>query len=283
MFESIVTHPGSAHKDEFLACCVLLTQASVVIDRREPTEADLTNSAIAVVDIGEEHLATLNNFDHHQFPHDHVPTCALSLVLQHLGLYEDARKFCSWLETTEWIDCRGPMQTAQWLGIERNPLAKLNSPIEMSVLRRFASQDEHKPGEPVWEFMHMIGQDIIEYITGMRQRLDYIAKHAEIWQIEDFKVLFMPRIDPVPEEPSTGIGHYIEQQELKDEIIATIYPDRRGHGYGLSRFNDNLHLDFTKLKDERDVHFTHTRGFVAKTSATDTKRLRSMLKQAYQG
>ena len=89
-FTTILTHPGSAHKDEFLACCVLLATAPGPILRREPTEADLADPATAVVDVGHRHEPALNNFDHHQLPADAAPTCALSLVLQHLGLYADA-------------------------------------------------------------------------------------------------------------------------------------------------------------------------------------------------
>ena len=144
MITSILTHPGGAHKDEFLACAVLLTQAPVAIQRREPTEADLADTSIAVLDVGGEHAPERSNFDHHQFPRDMVPTCALSLVLQHLGLYQDAREFCSWLEVAEWFDCRGPNDTAEWLGMDRETIGKLNSPLDITILRRFASQTEHE-------------------------------------------------------------------------------------------------------------------------------------------
>ena len=60
-----------------------------------------------------------------------------------------------------------------------------------------------------------------------------------------------------------------------------VYPDRRGNGYGLSRHNDNLSIDFTRIADSEDVHFAHARGFVAKTSATDPARLRELLALAY--
>ena len=40
-FTRILTHPGGAHKDEFLACCLLLAQNNVSVFRREPTEDDL--------------------------------------------------------------------------------------------------------------------------------------------------------------------------------------------------------------------------------------------------
>jgi hypothetical protein len=277
MLTSIVTHPGGAHKDDLLACCVLLAEYPVRIERRDPRPEDLSSDQVAVVDIGGEHDPTRFNFDHHQFPREQTPTCALSLVLQKLGLYEDAKNFCDWLETSEWLDCRGPVNTAEWLGADRSVLAKLNSPIDVTLMRRFAAQTGHEPGEPIWSMMRMIGEDLIEYITGLRERLDYITAHAQIWRLEGFSALYMPRTDPLPEEPSAGLGRYIEQQGLEDEVLAMVYPDRRGEGYGMRRYNDDPRLDFTRVEDESDVHFAHKQGFIAKTSATDPKRLKALL------
>jgi hypothetical protein len=276
----IITHPGGAHKDDFLACCVLLANHPVRVERRNPTEEDLRSLEIAVVDIGHQHEPAQFNFDHHQFPRDQTPSCALSLVLQHLSLYEDAKKFCDWLETSEWLDCRGPVNTATWLGTGRDILAKLNSPIDVTLLRRFAAQGVHQPGEPIWEIMRMIGQDLVDYITGLRARLNEIAAQAEVWQLDGFSALFMPRTDPLPEEPSAGLGRYIEEAGLHNEVLAIIYPDRRGDGYGMRRYNDDPRLDFTRIDTEPDVHFTHQQGFIAKTSATELVRLRTLLSQS---
>ena len=281
MITSIVTHPGGAHKDDFLACAVLLTQAPVAIERRDPLETDLSDPAVAVIDIGHEHSDTLRNFDHHQLPRDHVPTCALSLVLQHLGIYEDAREFCSWLEVAEWFDCRGPVDTAKWLEMDRETLGKLNSPLDITILRRFASQTEHKPGEPIWEIMRMIGQDLVDYVTNLRERLDFVAQHAEVWEFDDFKALFMPRTDPMPDEASFGLGYHVSHLGLQEEILALVYPDSRGTGYGMRRFNDDTRMEFTQLDGEEDVHFTHARGFIAKTSSADVDRLKQLVSSAY--
>jgi len=60
-------------------------------------------------------------------------------------------------------------------------------------------------------------------------------------------------------------------------VVGLIYPDRRGAGYGLSRFRDNARLDFTKIAGNETVHFAHARGFVAKTSATDAGLLKDLL------
>ena len=284
-FTTILTHPGGAHKDEFLACCVLLAVHPAPILRREPSPADLADAAMAVVDVGLSHDPALNNFDHHQLPRDYVPTCALSLVLRHLGLYEDTRAFCEWLEPAEWFDCRGPMDTARWLGIDRDIVGKLNSPIDGTLLRRFAQATRLAPGDPLWEIMRMIGEDLLGYVRSVRERLDFIGTHAEIWTLETVSgapsVLFLPRTEPLPGDPSAGVERYVESQGLGNRVLALISPDRRSGGYGLTRHRDSQRLDFTRIAEEADVHFAHARGFVAKTSATDPQRLRELVGLAF--
>jgi len=281
----ILTHPGGSHKDEFLACCLLAAQHGVPIVRREPEQADLDNLEVCVVDVGGEHDPARRNFDHHQFPREHEPICALSLVLQDLGLYEDARMFCDWLEPAEWFDTRGPGGTAKWLGVERDVIFKLNSPIDMTMLRRFAQAERLESGETLYELMRWIGQDLINYLKSLRARLEFIGQHGEIWELEKdgekFKMLFMPRTDPMPDEPSSGLPRYLDSLGLSKDVAGMVYPDRRGSGYGMSRHNDHPKLEFTRIDECEDVHFAHARGFVAKTSATEIARLKELVGQAW--
>ena len=281
MIKTIITHPGGAHKDDFLACSVLLSNHSVSIFRRDPTEQELEDPEVAVVDIGHQHAPDLNNFDHHQLPRDHEPTCALSLVLQKFEIYEDTKEFCSWLETTEWFDCRGPHDTAEWLGVDREAMAKLNSPLDVTMFQAFAKQKEHHPGEPVWEVMKMMGTDLVQYVTGLRGRINQVAKIEEFWDLgqgEDmFKVAFVPRTEPEVEEASGGLAWRIKELGLEEEVVAMVYPDSRGGGYGMRRYDDNLALDFSQLSEQPDVHFTHNRGFIAKTSTTEVSRLKELV------
>ncbi len=283
-FTTILTHPGSAHKDEFIACCLLLATTPAPVLRREPTEADLADPAVVVVDVGHRHEPALNNFDHHQLPRDHPPTCSISLILANLGLYADAREFCDWLETAEWFDCRGPNDTARWLGVDRELVNKLHSPIDGALLRAFSKRSSLPPGDALWEIMRAVGEDILGYLRDLRARLHFIDRNAERWTLDagsdGHEILFLPRTDPLPEDPSAGVDRYVARQGLVDRIIGTVTPDRRGGGYGLSRFRDHPRLDFTRIKAEPDVHFAHAGGFVAKTSATDTQRLRALLQRA---
>jgi hypothetical protein len=280
-FETILTHPGGAHADEFLACSVLLAVHPAPVVRREPTDDDLARPEVCVVDVGHRHEPERHNFDHHQLPKDHPPTCALSLVLQHLGIYADARQFCDWLETTEWFDTRGPIATAQWLGTTPETLAKLNSPVHTALLRQFALAARLEPGDPLWEMMRTIGTDLVDYVAKLRARLDWLESRAEFWTLElggrPAQVLFVPRTEPLLEEPGLGLDRFIRGRGRHDEVVAVVSPDRRSLGYGLERYRDNPRVDFTRLAGRPGVHFAHARGFVAKTTVTDIAELRAML------
>lgn len=260
----------------------------VPVVRREPTEADLADESGYVIDVGGQHAPAQRNFDHHQFPREFPPVCALSLVLQHLGLYEEAKRCCDWLETAEWFDARGPRATAEWLGVEREALGRLNSPLDVTLLRRFAACEQLEPGEPLYEVLAMVGEDLLGYVEGMRDRVAALREQAEFWSIapeegDPFEVLFVPRSEPLPEEPGAGVGRFVEQAGKLEAVAGTVYADRRGAGYALSRFNDDERLEFTRIAQEPDVHFAHARGFVAKTSATDPGRLRDLLAQSWRG
>ena len=89
--------------------------------------------------------------------------------------------------------------------------------------------------------------------------------------------MFVPRADPPIEDSSGALAWRVKELELEEEVVATVYPDSRGEGYGMRRFNDSPVLDFSLLADEPEVHFTHARGFIAKTSCTEIERLKGLL------
>lgn len=281
MVHTILTHPGGAHKDELLAVCVLAAKYGAPVLRREPTAAQLDDPQVAVVDVGGVHDPARMNFDHHHFPREHPPTCALSLVLDHLGLYEDALRACDWLETAEWFDSRGPTKTAAWLGVPRRAVSQLNSPIDLTLLRRFAARGEIGPDDPLYAFMRFVGEDLLEHLRLARARLDFVAAHVQRWSVPTgqgtVEVLFLPRTEPLPDEPSAALAGYIRAEGLEQEIAAIVYPDRRGEGYGIGRYEDHPQLDFARVGDEADVHFAHSSGFMCKTSARDPARLRELI------
>ncbi|MEM6991290.1 MAG: MYG1 family protein [Myxococcota bacterium] len=285
MFDTIVTHPGGAHKDDLLAVCVLIAKHPAIVVRRDPTPEELDDPTVAIVDVGGSHDPARGNFDHHHFAREHAPTCALSLVLEHFGLYDDALRFCDWLEPAEWFDSRGPTKTARWLGVPRQAISQLNSPIDMTLLRRFAQATELRPDETLYEFMRMVGQDLLDYLDTVRTRIDFVDTHAKRWSIphgdDVIEVVFLPRTTPEADEPSIAVKNYIRAHELQEVVAAIAYPDRRGEGYGLGRYEDHPRLDFSRVGDEADVHFAHKSGFMCKTTATAPERLRELIAAAW--
>jgi hypothetical protein len=285
VIHTILTHPGGAHKDDFLAACVLAAEHSAPIVRREPTDADLDDPGVAVVDVGGRHEPARANFDHHHFDRAHPPTCALSLVLDHLGLYAEAKALCDWLEPAEHFDSRGPKKTAEWLGVPRRAIAQLHSPIDVTFLRRFAATTTLAPGETLYEAMRFVGEDLLDYLRTARTRLAEVRSHVARWTLamdtEDVQVVFLPRESGVLDEPSSALASYVRAEGIGDVVVALVYPDRRGEGYGISRYEDHPALDFTRVAAEPDVHFAHTSGFVCKTSATDEARLRELVTRAW--
>ena len=281
MIKKIVTHPGGAHKDDFLATCVLISKYGARVERRNPLPSELTDPSVALVDIGGSDDAQLSNFDHHQYPREHAPTCALSLVLRHFGLYEDALSVCDWLETAEWFDSRGPHQTANWLGVTREAVARLNSPIDISLLRRFAGQTELASPQPLYEVMRYIGDDLREHIEGSRRRFEQIKNQVIVWSLslseQPNHALFLERGENLPDEPSALLGRYARSLSPGSSVLALVYPDRRGDGYGITRFEDHPRLDFSRVGQEKDVHFAHTSGFMCKTTALAPERLRELI------
>jgi len=285
MVHTILTHPGGAHKDDLLAVCVLVAIHGAPVVRREPTKSELQDDGVVVVDIGGVHDPELSNFDHHHFPREHPPKCSLSLVLDHHGLYEDARHFCDWLEPAEWFDSRGPKKTAQWLGVPRRVISQLNSPVDITLLRRFSKKTELEKGDLLYEIMRFVGDDLLEFLRMGRKRIDFVARHAQRWSIahqgEVIETIFLPRTDPAADEPSIAVGNYIRDAGLQDLVAAIVYPDRRGAGYGIGRYEDHPKLDFSRVQDQPDVHFAHKSGFMCKTTATSPTRLKSLIMTAW--
>ena len=280
----VVTHPGGAHKDDVLACCVLIAQQSCPIERRDPTPDDLGDPSVAVVDVGGQHDVALNNFDHHHFPRERAPICALSLVLDAAGVYEDARRFCDWLEAAEWFDSRGPKKTAEWLSVPRRAISQLHSPVDGTLLRGFSSRAEHRPGEVIYDYMQLVGRDLLDYLADVRAGIERVRAVAERWQVEAhgevIEAVFVPRGVAELEDPSGSAARYVRAEGLEDVVGAMVYPDRRGDGYGIQRYEDDPRLDFTRVEDEPDVRFAHASGFVCKTEATAQGRLKQLIEGA---
>lgn len=269
---TIVTHPGGAHRDEFMAVAFLLALApGASVYRRDPGAADMADQTTAVVDVGGKHDPAFLLFDHHHLPRDHAPTCALTLVLDRMGLLPEARKAFLWFEYSEMMDSKGPLATAKWMGTNIDWLMTTMSPVETFMLRRFEQykgDNALHPGDPFHALMVELGNEKIGYAVKLGDRLDLLNKKAEVQYVSaGNEVLSVIDASFVGRDADPVLGLELWVKENFPHTAVTITQDDRGTGFSLFRRNDHPRIDFSKLEGKPGVVFAHKNGFVAKIAA----------------
>ena len=169
----------------------------------------------------------------------------------------------------------------------RRAISQLNSPIDMTLLRRFAQTTRLEPTDPLYAFMKMVGDDLLEYLRVARERLDFIDQRVERWTIpcgdDVIEALFLPRTErrrgraelharqlhPRPEA---------RQRDRRDRVSGS--PRRAASASAATRIIPAL--DFSRVEAQPDVHFAHKSGFMCKTSASDPARLKELITLAWQ-
>lgn len=264
--KTIVTHPGAAHRDEFMACCILIARIPVsAIFRRDATQEDLDCESTIVLDQGGQLDYGRWNLDHHQFPSDAPPACSITLAMSAAGVdFHVARDAWLWLAFSEWLDSKGPFRTAKHFGIEPDVLQQTVSPVETSVLRWFGSHIVITPGDPLWDLMAMIGGEKLDYLDRIGQRLKRLDECVVIHERNGLEIVNASAIDR-KDDPVLGLEMYVRREH--PDAVVTITQDDRGGGLSLFRRNDDPRINFAKLQGKPGVTFAHNGGFVAKIEA----------------
>lgn len=254
----IVVHPGSAHRDDFMAVSVLLaTLEEAVVYRRDPTAEDLVDPNTYVVDVGMEYDPQLGNFDHHQ---DSSLPCAFHLVMQHLGYHEDAQLVYGWYPLMSMMDVKGPHKTAEYFGVDASVLLASASPIDGYILSRFSRIESLGSDDLIYKFMREMGRDLLALIDEKKERLARLKQEARIVRVNHLKAV-VSRID---DNPKLAMELYL--RFLGDTGIGLcITPSVRGSGWELMRLKDHKDVDFRVIDGDPAVRFVHANGYVAST------------------
>lgn len=256
----IVTHPGSAHKDDFMSVSILLaTLGAAEVHRREATEEDLNDPDTYVVDVGMHLEPERHNFDHHQ---DRNLPCAFHLVMQYLGYHEAAMMVFGWYVHMSMMDVGGPYKTAKHLGVETSVLFAASSPIDGYILSHFSRQKKMTEKDFFYRFMKDFGLDMIRMIELKMNRLERLKSEAQVVPVGDYKAIF----SPIEENPKLSMELYLHLLDDND-IVMSITPSNRGKGWELLRLEDNYFVDFRTVAKEPEIRFVHVNGFIAKTTA----------------
>lgn len=286
--KKIVTHPGTAHGDDFLACCILAAKFGVSIERREPIQSDLDDLETLVLDVGGQYDHADLNFDHH---HDLSIPCSAVLVLQWLGLHEKFQRTYHWYDNVDFRDRNGAQKLGEKYNLSAEQMAELGSPVHTALLAMFEKNSYLEPyrhagaedggsgsmvnvfsGDPLYEIMRGIGQELIAYAENYSAAWDRLEK-CECRIIETLNPAIRPEMIPVPYEiminPSDDITATADfMRERKIAIMCS--HDNRGAGWAILRSNDFPEINLASLASDPRIQFAHKGGFIAKTKVRIT-------------
>lgn len=262
---AIVTHGGNAHRDDFIAVCLVLG-AKLLENPKAPLppvfrETDLPTevpSGEMRIDVGE------GDFDHHQLTPDRAnPVCAITRVLEYVGEVEKAREAFPWLRTTEVLDCFGPKAQAEELETTMEVTEALRSPVEGTLLHMFALQ-KGEVDEILTDIMAAIGVGLWEVI---QKEYDKEVTFRNLWESTSRHIVHGDAVrvaTGVTPEEAALVQEWEEKTgwPLSQVIVSR---DNRGEGYALYRVDDAPGWDFTRIKDREEIAFAHKNGFIAKT------------------
>lgn len=284
---TIVVHPGKSHMDDFLSCCLLLAKYPSIgkIDRREPTEDDLNDQTVLVIDVGGQCVPVLRNYDHHQFDRDHEPCCALTLVVRHELNMEDQFREHEWFIFTEMLDSKGPNVVAEHFGWNKFPF-EARSPLDRMYLKSFEDMEltcETEEGRFCLNMLGALGEQLIQDTKEWSEKLQECKENSR-----DMCVTlsgghygeYIQGIIMLGDPELTPCMHRVRELHYPNAAFS-ITLDQRGEGYCIYRYDDDPRLDFSRLEESPLIEFAHKVGFLCTTKEKlPLDQLNDLIRQA---
>ncbi len=276
----IITHPGSAHLDDFLSCCLVIHKSGDIeeIHRREPNHEEINDPSIWTLDVGDKFDPDMKCYDHHQIVMD---DCTLSLLLKDWELWEKAIKVHDWLEIAVANDTKGPKEVTRRLNISYTALRQLDSFIERTILVLFEKSKVIRKGNALFSLMRIIGKKFFMLIDEYFKIRKEIEDKIEFKKIKEVPVIFCYKNIKF----SSMLVRILN--EKKREILKgerggiLVYPNNRPPGsIALRRHDDDNRVDFTRISKHEKVLFAHLHGFFASLEPMSDYELEQYIKDA---
>lgn len=279
--KKIIVHGGTAHLDDFVASAIALTQATaqeletVTIERRDPTEAELDDPEIWVLDVGNRYEDDLHNFDHHQL-HDgacSAMTLTAASILRFGGCgnaYAFLSRAWPWFDRRAQLDSCGPIAAAKSAGTEWPVVKQFIGPFEELVLRQF---EEATPRDRV-RLVLPLTQDAVRKAAFFDEVSHQVKNEVAWWgplTIVDFTAADPRKADVVSE---------MILADHRDGVA--IFHDNRGDGLTLLRIKDDPRVDFNRVIGSPEARFIHRNGFVCKTNSKNLNKAWELIEGAFQ-
>lgn len=291
MTNKIVVHGGAAHLDDFVAVSEALVArswdwdyggepidkvaAETVVERRDPTAAELDDPEVVVLDVGGRLDDARACYDHHQLPRG-TKECAMTLFAKCIPLpggdgtlFDAMRRLYPWYETRAALDAGGPFATAKEKGVEWSTVASFLGPFEGLVLDAFIEASPGARAQVVLPF----AKDILTKIKAERKVLDGVERWttAQGVGVIDFTLADPADVDVVSESVLAPVAGGV-----------AVFRDKRGEGYAMLRIKDDPRVDLSRTRGMSCMAFCHANGFYATTrEPADRETLAGILAAAF--
>jgi len=279
----IITHPGTAHLDDFLSTCLVIYKSGDIeeVHRREPSDDEINDSSIYKLDVGDKHDPDIKCYDHHQII---MNDCALSLILQDWKLWDKAIKVHNWLTIAVANDTKGPKEVAKLLNVSYTALGRLDSFIERTILDLFKKKKIVKKGSALFSLMKIIGQRFFSQIDDYFKTLKDIEEKIEYKKIKGVLVTFCYK----NVEHSNMLVRILNEKKREmwsdEKGGIVVYPNNRPYGtIALSRVNNDKRVDFSRISNYEKVKFAHPQGFFASLEPMSDYELEQYINEAIKG
>lgn len=258
----IVVHGGLAvHFDEFMACAIARwCGCTAPVARRNPTPEELSDPSVLVMDVGMTLDENRLCFDHHQ---DKEMGSAYYILACLLGIDEELDAIFPWFGIWSDIDAHGPYVAAENQGMDWGKVSPFLNPISESVLRLWG-EDPNAWGEKLLKDLCNTLHEVLDTDESGLTPWQYVKTLTTMSTIKGKLVLDMRGI----EKYRSVQAAYVRETGASVKVFDD---DREPFGVGLVRTNNDLDVDFNRVKGEQGIGFVHPSGFIAKTTGKDVE------------
>jgi len=284
-----VVHASKAHRDEFFALGLALhtglIQLTTPVYRRNPTEDELKDPEVLVLDVGMCHEPMLSNFDHHQFRRGTLE-CTLSLLAKHLFVSEgvtfhDLLEEHPWYRTAILADTRGGDAVAREHGLQKYPI-EFSSAIDQSILEQMkegTGVTDNAVDTLILRVAKLVIDRRVEAAVKLKTRFVELDKKATFIPIKNINNIQAGFNAIWFDGDNFGINAFRAKNDLK--VAVSICHAGRTEGWALFRYDDDPRIDFSRLQGHEQINFAHVGGFLAETNERlDREALIVLLSQA---
>jgi hypothetical protein len=193
--------------------------------------------------------------------------CALSLFAKRIRepakdttLHDALMLTAGWYPTLIATDVFGPTALSKRHGVSVEDFQDLTgSPTDGFLTRLFEHNDTIYPSSMLWPILYNLGKDVI---------LNACVRHEELSSINPETFYCLGIRGAILKTWSPVFDLYRrEQKRLGTPVTIAIYPDDRGPGWTLFRYDDDPRVDFSRLTGNESILFAHRGGFTAKTKS----------------